>query len=276
MKLVLPLFGLVACLMVLGCGSGEVAPDSSEETVAVDKVTHREMTLDDHASSLAFHFTEAIQDLPLNRLEKAIVTLPEDAAPADATYRLDLWGDRGVPNVAVSHNVHQERGLFRQFAQLRNVALEARVDNKVVWQPKMMPLSKRPSLGTKIETAQPPSQDPDERLSEMKALAARFAMPGSILTSSPVHRYDSPDYAVLDGGVFVFMKGTVRAVLVIEAFKHANQSGWQYKVNRFTSPTGSILFDGEEIRSWNGYWKSSRSDSDEYVEQKIGDVPGGG
>jgi hypothetical protein len=239
------------------------------------KVDRRKMTMADHASAIALQFPE-VQHVSLDRLEKAVLTLPEGAEPADVTFRLDLWVDRGVPNVAVTHALHKNGGLVRQFSQLRNVALEASVDDKIVWHPKMMPLSARPSLGTKIETAAPPSQDADERLSEMSALAARFSMPGSSLNPDPVHQYDSSGYQVVDGGVFVFMEHTVRAVLVIEAFKNGDERGWQYKLNRLTSPPGSISFDGEEVRSWSGFWTSRRSEADEYVEQNIDNAPNGG
>ena len=266
-------FLLVPCLSLLGCGfayDGAVKLDSGDAT-AVDDVPQHALSLGDHSSALSFRFA-ANQTVPLNRLEKAVVSLPADATGKE-TFRLDLWIDRGVPNVAVSHAVQKSGGLFRQFAQLRNVALEARVDDKIVWQPKMFPLSERPSLGTKLETATTPSDDPDERLTEMKAIAARFSVPEAVLRVDPVYRYEAFGYGVSDGGTFVFMQGTVRAILAVEATRHA---GWQYRVNRFTSPPGSISLDGEEIRSWSGYWASPRSDTDEYVEQKIVNVREGG
>ena len=91
-----------------------------------------------------------------------------------------------------------------------------------------------------------------------------------------MYRYKSLQYGVTDGCVFLFMDDTPKGVLVIEAFDFGKKQGWQYRVNRLTSPPGTISFDGKEIRSWEGFWVSPRSTSDEYVEQKIESVPKSG
>ena len=254
-------FLLILCLVIMGCGRDR--PESMPPTTAAV-----EMTLADRASSIMLRFTTGIQEIPLTRLDTAVFTLPEETSKTDQIYRLDLWVDRGVPNVAVAHFRRDNGELLRQFAQLRNVGLEASTGGRAVWQANMMPLSKRPSLGTKLEATEPPSQDANERLIEMKAIASRFSNTGAVLLPDPIYRYTASDYGVVDGGTFVFVDGTVTAILAIEASKY-DGGGWQYRVNRFTSTSGEISLDDNEIRSWENYSVSPGLDTGEYVEQKI-------
>ena len=271
MQLYAALVVVLACLFA-GCGHDQ------QEKVIQPSEKPVELTLTHRASAIAFRFPDAVQEIPLTQLEKAVSLLPADASDSEVNYRLDLWVDRGVPNVAVAHVRQKNGNLLRQFAQLRNATIEANIDGEVVWHPKMMPLSERPVAGTKIEDAEPPSTDPVERDAQMRTIASRFAMTGTSLNlkQDSVYRYKSLQYGVTDGCVFLFMDDTPKGVLVIEAFDFGKKQGWQYRVNRLTSPPGTISFDGKEIRSWEGFWVSPRSTSDEYVEQKIDSVPKSG
>ena len=260
---------VVACL-VAGCGT-----DHQKKTTQASEAPV-EVTFANRADAIALRFPEAVQNVPMTRLEDAVVVLPTGVPESELDYRLDLWVDRDVPNVAVAHVRQKNGSLLRQFAQLRNAAIEATIDGEVLWHPKMVPTSERPVTGTKIEDAESPSKSTEERETQMKTLAGRFAMSGTTIRLDPVYRYKSLQYGVTDGGVFLFMDDTPKGLLVIEAFDYGTKQGWQYRVNRMTSPPGKISFDGQDIRSWEGFWSGPRSDSDEYVEQRIESTAKGG
>ena len=256
---------LVCCclpLLLAGCGSKKATKSPVNNSPNPPSASG--------PSGISFRFTQALQNVKLTPVDRGEIDLPPSVTADQDHYHFNLWIDRGVPNLTVSRMRQKSESEFRQMALLRNVAVEGSFGGEVVWQPQMKPRSERPWLHrTTIDSAELPAESRDERLAQMKTIAARFSMPGAELASSPVYRFESKDYAVIDGGVFVFVNETVRAVLVIEAFEYVESRGWHYKLNRLTSPPGSISFDGKPVRSWEGYWANPRSPEDDYVEQKV-------
>ena len=106
--------------------------------------------------------------------------------------------------------------------------------------------------------APPPGESPRERLRQMRALARRFRVVGSLppetreelrLLPQPVLRYSDAEAGQLDGAVFLFCHGTnPETLLVIEAHQEGKKTAiWQYGLARNSIAELVVELDGKQV-----------------------------
>ena len=115
-----------------------------------------------------------------------------------------------------------------------------------------------------VTDAKDPAGSPRERLTQMKAIAARFSgfelePPNGRLTMrmlpKPILRYDDPDSGLQDGAIFSLAYGVNPEVLIlIESRKAAGASAptWQYGIGRLGGAEVSVSLDGQEVWKQRG------------------------
>jgi hypothetical protein len=120
--------------------------------------------------------------------------------------------------------------------------------------------SRRPGMELRtLPDAPAPAETSAQRLTQAKDLARRFAArvdthrrAGTIqlrLLPKPVHRYDGPDAALLDGVLFALVYATNPIVLVgLEACSEgADPPAWRYSFARLGDGEATALLDGKQV-----------------------------
>jgi hypothetical protein len=110
-----------------------------------------------------------------------------------------------------------------------------------------------PEAGVELKAvpgAPKPGATPAARLLQMRNLAAQFSVVADYgldkemkedlrLLTAPIHRYQSAERDIVDGGLFAFTKGTdPDAILLIEARKVKDGEVWQYAFARLNGSCG--------------------------------------
>jgi hypothetical protein len=160
---------------------------------------------------------------------------------------LILWADAGRPLALASVYPWDGHLVYDCVSLARGVGLTAREDGRTIWSPTVGGVTFRD-----FSDIPPPETNARVRLTQMKSVAERFkvTMLGlkadqsdreeMRLLPKPIYRYKLDDGKpvhpdLIDGALFAFVQGTdPEAVLLIEAIRQGNRTGWQYAFGRAT------------------------------------------
>jgi hypothetical protein len=179
---------------------------------------------------------------------------------------LFLWTAAGHPvAIAQAFSVDQGNRWLHEFQSLSVDLFLLKRDRQTVWTPQMAGVGFKPLAG-----AATPAKTAAQRLSQMRALARRFAASddyGNVgnlwqlrLLSRPVYRYAKPDAEsagerppddeLIDGAVFAFVVGTdPEMLLLVEARRDASAAAWHYALAPMTSFALKASLDGKPVWS---------------------------
>lgn len=194
-------------------------------------------------------------------------TNPLNEGQADGV--LLLWLDEEMPIVAASFYIRKNNDMFREFASLADSPLTATRDGTIVWQPATGCFARQA-----LPAAMQPSENQRLRLTQMKRAAERFSAKDMRLMPTPLYRYSSQKYRVIDGAMFGLVRATDPDVLVvIEAVEQEDDTkAWRYAIGRMHCNPLKVHLDGEEICSFAPYWANPKWTLP-YVEQHDSRVP---
>ncbi len=141
-----------------------------------------------------------------------------------------------------------------QYQLLTDQLLVAARKKEKVWHPAVGRIIWQP-----VAEAPQPADIASKRLVQMRAIARQFS--GHVfeelddagrfelrLLTSPLYRYEDSATGVIDGGIFVLVKGTNPEVtLVLEAVKDADGLRWQYLLSPLTNRRTELQYRGTPI-----------------------------
>jgi hypothetical protein len=170
-----------------------------------------------------------------------------------------LWTDDGRPAAVLCLFEMTENNVVREcheFTSLASGPLVASGGPRGDWSPKETQITMSPLTG-----APAPSATPRERLSQMRRLAAAFALEKTTragdkrplrLLSQPVHRYASASHQVSDGALFAFVESTdPEAFLLLEARAPAHgPAQWHFGLARMASVQMRAVVDNKDKAVW--------------------------
>lgn len=223
------------------------------------------------ADKVTFSMSQAgAEPVELQRQTQPALTFAGANNPDQAWGLMVLWLDDDMPVVASTFYMRwKAKELYREFASLAESPLTATRDGAVVWSPATGCFARRTLPGT-----MPPSNDERQRLTQMKRAAERFHVEGLRLMLTPLYRYSSKKYGVIDGAMFALAGAhDPDMLLLIEAVgQDADTKGWRYTVARMTSSPTKVQLDDEEIASFDPFWVKPDLTLP-YVEQRDSELP---
>jgi hypothetical protein len=161
---------------------------------------------------------------------------------------LIIWADAGRPLALASVYPWTGHLVYDCVSLARGVGLTAREDGRTVWSPTKGGVTFRD-----LSDIPPPGTNARARLTQMKSFAELFKVTmfglkadqsdreEMRLLPKPIYRYKLDDAKtvhpdLIDGALFAFVQGTdPEAVLLIEAIRHGDRTGWQYAFGRATA-----------------------------------------
>lgn len=194
-----------------------------------------------------------VKPVPLLRYNDPTITT------TDGT--LWLWEVRNRPVAALCLFMDSRDG-FQWNYELVALSDDAfRVEGRALWnwQPK------NPNRGWQSLENPIPAETPNQRLSQMKTIAAMFEGEESVenrlnrmrMLPRPVHRYSAPETGVVDGAIFLLAIGTNPEVLVqVEALKDKPQP-WRVGFARMSAAELTVrcheasVWTAAPILKWN-------------------------
>lgn len=170
-----------------------------------------------------------------------------------------LWAfrDRGRPCLLVSIERYEKLWSYELISLTdRPLTVEA---GDWTWQPRDSPARFQP-----VAKADAPAKTADGRGRQARALARRFAAIEFLgddqertelrLLTRPILIYESPDYGIATGALFVLSNGTNPEVLLtLEATSVGGASHWQYAFAPISTAALEASLDGERV------WQVARS-----------------
>lgn len=237
---------------------------------AQDEPKSRQAYLLEEADRIKLTLTQPGEEpVELQRQNQAALKFTNPLNEGQAAGLTLLWLDGDMPVVASSLYIRKNQELFREFASLIDAPLIATREGAVIWLPAASCFARRT-----LPEAPLPADNPRLRLTQMKRAAERFSVKDMRLLPTPLHRYQSKKYGVVDGAIFALVRATDPDVLVlIEAVEQDDGAkSWRYAIGRMHSMGLQVKLDGQEICSFAPYWRSP-SWMLPYVEQSGGKVP---
>jgi hypothetical protein len=210
------------------------------------------------------------EPVKLQRQEQPAYLFANSSAPDKPWGAIVLWLDDDMPVVASSFYMRwKAKQLFREFASLADAPLQATCDGQMVWAPESGCFARRA-----LPEAMPPSEDERVRKSQMLRAAERFHSQGLRLMATPLYRYSSKKYGVIDGAIFALVGTHDPDVLVLlEAVKQdGGTMAWRYAIGRMRSDVMQVQLDDTEICAFDSYWAKPDLTLP-YVEQFDGNLP---
>jgi hypothetical protein len=189
--------------------------------------------------------------LKLERQTQPVLKFTNPLNQGQADGALLLWLDGDMPIVAASFYIRKNNELYRELASLAESPLIGKRDELVIWQPATGCFTRRT-----LPDSRPPSPNDRLRLTQMKRAAERFSAKDMRLMPTPLYRYSSKKYGVIDGAMFALVRATDPDVLLlIEAVQQdADTQAWRYSIGRMHSFPLKVLLDGDEVCSFEPYW----------------------
>jgi hypothetical protein len=231
MSVVIRATGLAIVLLIGAVASGQEPPVNSELIDAALKLTQ------DAAGRYSFETNAGEAKLhpdPLLRWS--------NPAAGEIHGNVFLWSVNGrpavigslfkwfTPHTHMSHELHS----------LAETPVTGIYQGRAVWRTREAGVRFAP-----LADAPPPAASAAQRLLQMRRLAREFAVTKEArdgdrqelrLLTQPIHRYRSPESAVLDGGMFVFVQGTdPELFLLLEARGPQDAAQWMYAAARMNS-----------------------------------------
>jgi len=176
-----------------------------------------------------------------------------------------LWLDGTRPVAAISTSIRRPNdSAHHECTSFSSGPLEGRLAGVPVWLPKRGGLLAQP-----LE-APAPADGKVQRLTQMRTLAARFAVtcydsntnePRELrLLPQPLYRFESEPHKVRDGALFAFViTNDPEMFLLLEAT--ANQGlQWRYTLARMSSLPQKVRLDGTEIWSLTNFHRDPTED----------------
>lgn len=200
----------------------------------------------------------------LQRQAQPVMTYASQGNPERAWGVMLLWLDDDMPVVASTYYMRwQRKQLMRELVSLADSPLVATRDGKEIWQPAGGCFARRSLPG-----ATPPAEDAAQRLTQMKRAAERFHVDNLRLMFTPLYRYSSKKYGVIDGAMFALAGAhDPDALVLIEAVEQADgKKAWQYTIGRMSSDAMTVRLDDEEICALPPFWVKPETTLP-YVEQ---------
>ena len=244
---------LVQMWLVAGALVGQVpgAPAAEAPAAGAPKAALEEFVAEAQTYHMALHGASAA------RLELSPQPLLHWGNPArnGEDGAVFAWLKDGRPEVIGSVFEFPARGVVVRKHALHSLSdqpIIAMYDNVEVWSPK--------SSGVKftaVKGAEPPSDNPRRRLSQMRELARQFSVElidlkdsksKLRLMSQPLIRYEPKSGGTQDGAIFAFAVGTdPEALLLVESRKSAGATRWEFGFARFHFVTLTARHEGHEV-----------------------------
>src|SRR5262245_44133946 len=150
-----------------------------------------------------------------------------------------LWLEGELPVAAISFSLRRpNNAAFRECTSFSSTPFDCRVGDNTVWAPKKGGL-----LASKLEPAPVPAESETRRLTQMRDLVRRFSVTRHhsrtedktqlSVRPSPLYRYSSEKYGIIDGGLFTFGDSNdPDMLLLVEAFREKSNSPpyWRYSL----------------------------------------------
>ena len=192
--------------------------------------------------------TELEFEEPLLRYFDSLTNVPE-------AYFL-VWTRNGRPEACATFWMHRLRNGLRElheFQSLSGQPIRARSGEADVWHPDAAGVEWQALMGAPM-----PASGAVLRLAQMRGQARRFS--ASIRDSAgrmqlrllpqPAYRYECPDEQVLDGGLFLFAKGTnPELLLLLEAREADDGTAWHFATARMTIRRIEVLLDVKALET---------------------------
>lgn len=186
------------------------------------------------SNSLRFNATAGKDDHPVKLCGEPILRFNDPARDfSDAT--IWAWGNQGRPIALLSMERYDADGRWAcELVSLTSDRVIVDAPDGWRWKPT------EPGVEMKIiSDASSPAETEVGRLSQMKALARRFAVSEDSpqgdhyelrLMPQPIHRYADANCGIVDGALFVYAYGTnPEAVAIIECpTGNDSKRGWEY------------------------------------------------
>ena len=194
-------------------------------------------------------------------------TNPLNVGQADGV--MLFWLDDDMPIVAASFYIRKSNEVFREFASLIESPLKGTRQGQVIWSPATSCFARQT-----LSAQMPPAENERLRLTQMKRAAERFSVKDMRLMPTPLYRYSSKKYGVIDGAVFGLVRATDPDVLIlIEAVdQDSNTRGWRYAIGRMHSFALKVRLDDSEVCAFQPYW-ANPDPTLPYVEQLDSKLP---
>lgn len=166
-----------------------------------------------------------------------------------------LWTDRGRPAAVVKSYYNSPNKTWgRTFVSLSPQRIEMKLNDKPLWTPENVGVTFAELPGAKV-----PSNEPRQRLTQMREIARRFQVIDHWgikdptdwqlrLLPTPLHRYEVPDEDVVDGAMFGYVLTAPEAIVLLEARKtETGGLAWHYAMARCTRFGVRFSLDGEQV-----------------------------
>ena len=256
---------ILACALMQGEGQvpqAELNPLQLEKAARLDYLKKRGAEYEIHLES----------DPPekLTLLEPVLRFNDNVTGVIDAV--LFLWTDKGRPEVAASFWFRRSSQTeHHEFQSLSTKKLVAKRGGQPAWHPSEPGIEMKP-----IAKDSPPATTALQRLFQMRSLAREFSASVTDPTGrqqlrllpQPVYRYGGSERELLDGALFLFVKGTnPEAMLLLEASAVGSGHQWQYALARMTVRQIEVHRGGELIwKTAHLRWPHWKNPDGTYVE----------
>jgi hypothetical protein len=175
-----------------------------------------------------------------------------------------LWLDGTLPVAATSISIRGPNDLaYQECTAFSSGPLECRLAGAAVWSPKGGGL-----VAQRLDGPAPASSKV-QRLTQMRALAARFAVTGYDwnmneprelrLLTQPLYRFESEKHNIIDGTLYAFVvtNDPEMFVLIEATTEHDPDAQWQFTLARMSSLPQKVRLDDKEIWSLTNYQRDT-------------------
>ncbi|WP_182867955.1 hypothetical protein [Stieleria mannarensis] len=192
-----------------------------------------------------------------------------------------LWRHDSEPAVLGALSVRGDGNVFCEFASLTSNPLHCELGLRRAWTPK-----KESQVNVPLKVRLPQASDTRRQTLAMRQLIRRFSVSMYEVEdpdqkqqlrrlTSPLVQWSDPS----DGSLimcFGFAETNDPEALVL--LHHTpNPDGkadsWTYTLSRMTSRPLAFELDGKVIHEVKPYWKNPQSDTDSYLERRLGEYP---
>ena len=178
-----------------------------------------------------------------------------------------LWLDGTLPVAAISTSIRRPKDIaYQECTSFSSGPLECRQAGVPVWTPKGGGL-----VAQKLDGPAPAGAKV-QRLAQMRALAARFAVtcydsatnePRELrLLPQPLYRFESEKHKILDGALFAFViTNDPEMFVLLEATTDSGPDAqWRFTLARMSSLPQKVRLDSKEIWSLTNFHRDPAED----------------
>lgn len=250
MRLLVGVMLFAAMLATRAAADDEAEADARQSEARLARMRH---------SATVYEVARGESESALTLLEEPVLRFSNPTSGTkDAT--LFLWLSEGRPAAAMQVAINRLDETVQEFQSLSTESLSMTRKGKPVWTPAEPGVEFRPVPG-----APDPAESAAQRLRQMREFVEAFEVTELAKVdyrdeqrtpyvlralARPVHRYGDAESEVLDGAVFVYVRGTdAEVLLLLEAREVAGGREWQYALAPMTGYSATAKHGDQEVWS---------------------------